>query len=146
MKLIVTYELDTREGVAELLAATKHLELCPLVSSAVMSDEEFAETCPPEPPTGEVTEDTTYENRAELTRTLGWNDIALTFAQNFEKEGYEVEVQDNDGVIVKTHTHLHEWSGYVTEYINAQDAEGLINYLVGLNTTSEGMRDGTIIR
>jgi hypothetical protein len=57
-----------------------------------------------------------------------------------------VEVQDNDGVLVKTHVYLYEWSGEVTRYINDQDATGLINYLIELNTTMEGMRDGTIIR
>lgn len=124
MKLKVTYEVDTKAGVAELLAATKHLGLCPLVTGA---------------------ETKTYENRAELTDVLGWEDIAVTFAQSFEPEGYHVEVQDNDGIIVKTFTHLYEWSGYVATYINDEDAMGLINYLVGLNKT-EGMRDGTIIR
>lgn len=111
-----------------------------------MTDEEFAESCPPEPPTGDVTKETTYENRAELTDDLGWEDIALTFGQTFNPDGYEVEVQDNDGVLVKTHVYLHEWSGEVTGYINDQDATGLINYLIGLNTTLEGERDGTIIR
>ncbi len=145
MKLKVTYELHTREGVAELLAATRHLDLRPEVST-VATNEEFADACPPEPPTDNVTEDTTYENRAELTDVLGWEDIAVTFAQNFGKDGYDVEVQDNDGVIVKTFMHLHEWTGYATPFINEQDAMGLINYMIGLNTTFEGMRDGTTIR
>lgn len=141
-KLKVTFELETREGVAELLAATKHLELCPMVS---MSDEEFAKTCPPEPPSDGVTRDMNYEDRP-IDRRLEWADIAVTFAQNHALHGYEVEVQDKDGVIVKTHVHLHEWSGEVTPYINDQDAFGLINYLIGLNTTTEGERDGTTIR
>jgi hypothetical protein len=124
MKLKVTYELDTREGVAELLAVTKHLELMPLVTGS----------------------EKTYENRAELADCLGWADIAVTFAQNRGKDGYDVEVQDNDGIIVKTFMHLHEWTGYATPFINEQDAMGLINYMIGLNTTAEGMRDGTTIR
>ena len=89
----------------------------------------------------------TYENRAELTTVgLDWDDAAVTFAQNFGQDGYDVEVCDHDGVIVKTFVHMHEWSGYVTPYINDRDAQGLINYLIGLNTTMEGERDGTTIR
>lgn len=88
----------------------------------------------------------TYENREELTVGLDWDDAAVTFAQNFGQDGYDVEVCDHDGVIVKTFVHMHEWSGYVTPYINARDAQGLINYLIGLNTTMEGERDGTTIR
>ena len=132
MKLKVTYELETREGVEELLVATKHLELCPLVSTV-----------------DEVAEDTaveTYEDRAKSADGLTWDDIAVTFMQNRQLDGYDVEVQDNEGVIVKTHVHLHEWSGDVTTYINEQNAMGLINFLVGLNTTTEGWRDGTTIR
>lgn len=121
----VTYEVETKEGVAELLAATKHLGLMPLVTGA---------------------ETKTYENRAEISQEMDWADIAVTFMQNLELSGYDVEVQDNDGILVKTHVHLHEWSGEVTPYINEQDAQGLINYLIGLNTTAEGMRDGTTIR
>jgi hypothetical protein len=90
--------------------------------------------------------DTTYENRAEMSQEMDWEDIAVTFAQDHGRDGYEVEVQDNDGILVKTFLHLHEWTGYATPFINEQDAQGLINYLVSLNTTSEGMRDGTIIR
>jgi len=57
-----------------------------------------------------------------------------------------VEVCDHDGVIVKTFVYLHEWSGHVTPLINERDAQGLIDYLIGLNTTTEGERDGTTIR
>lgn len=137
MKMKVTYELHTREGVAELLAATRHLDLRPEVSTVALTDEELAK---------DTVVAETYEDRAEMTRTLGWADIAVTFAQNLSQDGYDVEVQDNDGIMVKTFVYLHEWSGEVTAYINDQDAMGLINYLIGLNTTTEGMRDGTTIR
>jgi hypothetical protein len=90
--------------------------------------------------------DKTYENRAEISQEMDWEDIAVTFAQDHGRDGYEVEVQDNDGILVKTFMHLHEWTGYATPFINEQDVQGLINYMIGLNTTAEGMRDGTIIR
>jgi len=87
-----------------------------------------------------------YENRSEMTVGLDWDDAAVTFAQNFAQDGYDVEVCDHDGVIVKTFVYLHEWSGHVTPLINERDAQGLIDYLIGLNTTTEGERDGTTIR
>lgn len=111
-----------------------------------MTDEEFTATCPLGPPTDEVTKDTTYENRAEISQEMDWDDFAVTFVQDHVRDGYHVEVQDEEGILVKTFLHLHEWTGYATPFINEQDVQGLINYLIGLNTTGEGMRDGTTIR
>lgn len=73
-----------------------------------------------------------------------WNDCQVTFMQNMEHEGYDVEVADNDGIIVKSHVFLHEWSGYVTPFINAKDVTGMVEYLIELNKLER--RDGTIIR
>lgn len=76
--------------------------------------------------------------------TYDWHDVGVTFMQNHEHEGYDVEVADNDGIIVKTHVYLYEWSGYVTPFINAKDATGMVEYLIELNKMER--RDGTIIR
>lgn len=86
------------------------------------------------------------EKAEQETRGLAWDSIAIEFQQDHEEEGYIVSVMDNDGLIVKTHVHLYEWSGPVTNFINDKDAPGMIAYLTGLNTTTEGERDGTIIR
>lgn len=144
MKLIVTYELDTREGVAELLAATKHLELCPLVSSAKMTEEEYERGW--KDPRKEARDGADLEQAEKATTRTPWDDIAVEFQRNMENEGYIVTVLDNDGMIVKTPVHLYEWSGPVTEFINEKDAAGLIAYLSNLNTTTEGMRDGAFFR
>lgn len=39
MKLKVTYDVDTKQGVAELLAATKHFNLCPMIGVTMDSDD-----------------------------------------------------------------------------------------------------------
>lgn len=86
---------------------------------------------------------------ATAALTLGprdWEDIAVEFQQEIERDGYTVAILDNDGLIVKTHVYLHEWSGEVTKCINDKDADGLIDYLIGLNRTTEGLREGTRIR
>ncbi len=75
-----------------------------------------------------------------------WDDCAVEFHQDMEKDGYNVSVMDNDGLIVKTWVHLHEWGGCVTPLINDKNVSGLIKYLKGLNATTEGPRDGTEIR
>lgn len=75
-----------------------------------------------------------------------WEDIAVEFQQSFDPEGYDVTVLDNHGLMVKTHVYLHEWSSDVTRCINKKNADGLIEYLIGLNRTTEGLREGTIIR
>lgn len=73
-----------------------------------------------------------------------WLSCQVTFMQNMEHEGYDVEVADNDGIVVKTHVYLYEWSGYVTPFINAKDVTGMVEYLIELNRMER--RDGTIIR
>lgn len=73
-----------------------------------------------------------------------WLNCQITFMQNHEREGYDVEVADNDGIVVKSHVYLHEWSGYVTPFINAKDVTGMVEYLIQLNELER--RDGTIIR
>ena len=64
--------------------------------------------------------------------------------ENMEHEGYDVGVAENDGIVVKTHVYLYEWSGYVTPFINAKDVTGMVEYLIELNRMER--RDGTIIR
>lgn len=135
MKLKVTYEVETKEGVAELLAATKHLNLRPWIDTVTTTDEEFVAT--------PVKEDERIADKPGAA-TYEWLDCGVTFMQNYKREGYDVEVADNDGLIVKTHVFLYEWSGYVTPFINAKDATGLVEYLIELNNVER--RDGTIIR
>lgn len=88
----------------------------------------------------------TTDEEPEIVTTYNWDDCAVEFVRDLEDDGYTVSVLDNDGLVVKTHVHLHEWSGPVTNFINAKNIDGLIEYLIGLNETTEGERDGTTIR
>lgn len=96
-----------------------------------------------EPIDGEELEQ--VEKETSVTMRV-WDDCAVEFQQNPEHDGYDVAVLDNEGLIVKTRVHLHEWSGIVTDFINDRDVDGLVNYLIELNKASDGMREGTKIR
>ena len=73
-----------------------------------------------------------------------WDECAVTFVQTVEREGYEVEVADSDGVVVKMFVYLHEWSGHVSAYINTKNVHGLISYLKEIDGMDK--RPGTVIR
>lgn len=75
---------------------------------------------------------------------LEWDNCAIEFEQDFQKEGYRVTVKDNAGDVIKTWVALYEWSGYVTPFINEKDVPGLVRYLCELNRIDR--REGTYIR
>lgn len=87
--------------------------------------------------------DTIEQSNAMLT-DYRWDDCAVEFAQVYDGDMYELAIKDNNGLIIKTHVHLFEWSGYVVPFINDKDVNGMVKYLLELHRIDP--REGTRIR